>query len=85
MVLLVLESDGACTSLNGHCARKRAVLVLVFEVLDLQRYRPPESCINQWFDKPSCCGCVSKKCELGKHEVVTLLCLCLVQALQHTE
>jgi hypothetical protein len=29
LVLLVLESDGVCTSLNGHCARKRAVLVLV--------------------------------------------------------
>jgi len=28
-VLLVLESDGACTSLNGHCARKIIVLVLV--------------------------------------------------------
>jgi hypothetical protein len=28
-VLLVLESDGACTGLNGHCARKSAVLVLV--------------------------------------------------------
>ena len=29
MVLLVLESDGACTSLNGHCARQTEVLVLV--------------------------------------------------------
>jgi len=29
VVLLVLESDGACTGLNGHCARKCAVLVLV--------------------------------------------------------
>jgi hypothetical protein len=29
MVLLVLESDAACTSLNGHSARKSAVLVLV--------------------------------------------------------
>ena len=28
-VLLVLESNGACTSLNGHCARKSVVLVLV--------------------------------------------------------
>jgi len=28
-VLLVLESDGACTGLNGHCAREPAVLVLV--------------------------------------------------------
>jgi hypothetical protein len=30
VVLLVLESDGACTGLNGHCARKTKVLVLVF-------------------------------------------------------
>ena len=29
MALLVLESDGACTGLNGHCGRKSAVLVLV--------------------------------------------------------
>jgi hypothetical protein len=29
VVVLVLESDGACTGLNGHCARKSAVLVLV--------------------------------------------------------
>jgi len=27
--VLVLESDAACTSLSGHCARKSAVLVLV--------------------------------------------------------
>ena len=36
VVLLVLESDGACTSLNGHSARKtkfpwRAVVLLVLE------------------------------------------------------
>ena len=29
LVVLVLESDGAYTSLNGHSARKSAVLVLV--------------------------------------------------------
>ena len=28
-VLLVLEADVACTSLNDHCARKTEVLVLV--------------------------------------------------------
>ena len=27
--LLVLESDGACTGLSDHCARKIVVLVLV--------------------------------------------------------
>ena len=30
VVLLVLESDGACTGLNGHSGRKIAVLVLVW-------------------------------------------------------
>jgi hypothetical protein len=29
VVLLVLESDGACTGLDGHTARKSAVLVLI--------------------------------------------------------
>jgi hypothetical protein len=29
VVLFVLESDGACTSLNGHCARNSAVLILI--------------------------------------------------------
>jgi hypothetical protein len=29
VVMLPLESDGACTSLNGHSARKSAMLVLV--------------------------------------------------------
>ena len=29
LVLLVLESDVACTGLNGRCARTSAVLVLV--------------------------------------------------------
>jgi len=29
VVLLVLESYGACTSLSGHPARKSAVLVLI--------------------------------------------------------
>ena len=30
MFLLVLENDGACTGLNGHCARESAVLVLLW-------------------------------------------------------
>jgi len=34
-----------------------------------------EGYIKQWCDKPSGCGCVSKKCELGEHEGVTLLYL----------
>ena len=57
-VLLVLESDGACTSLNGHCARKSAVLVLVCwykarcdREQDLWRYWLTEGCIKQWYDQ----------------------------------
>jgi len=30
----------------------------------LWRYRLSEGCIKQWFDKPSGCGCLRKKCEL---------------------
>ena len=69
VVLLVLESDGACTGLNGHCARKCAVLVLVWcyksmgdREQDLWRCCLSEGCIKQWCEKPSGCGCVSKKC-----------------------
>jgi len=29
MVFFVLDSDAACTSLSGHCARKSAFLVLL--------------------------------------------------------
>jgi hypothetical protein len=29
VVLLVVQSDGACSGLNGHCARKTKVLGLV--------------------------------------------------------
>ena len=71
VVLLVLESDGACTSFNGHCARKCIVLVLVWcykargeSEKDLWRYWLHEDCIKQWYDKPSGYGCLSKKCEL---------------------
>jgi len=73
VVLLVLESDGACTGLNGHCARETEVLVLVWcykargdREQDLWRYRLSEGCIKQWCDKPSGCGCLSKKCEQGE-------------------
>jgi len=58
-VLLVLESDGACTGLNGHCARKSIVLVLVCcykargdREQDLWRYWLPEGCIKKWYDQP---------------------------------
>jgi len=82
VVLLVLESDCACTGLNDHCARESAVLVLVWcykargdREQDLWRYCLSEGCIKQWCDKTSGYDCVSKKCELGEHEAVTLLYL----------
>ena len=79
VVLLVLENDGACTSLNGHSPRKTKVLVLVRcnkdREQDLYWYRLPEGCIKQWCEKPSGYGCLSKKCEQGEHEAVTLLYL----------
>ena len=82
VVLLVLESDGACTGLNGHCARKSAVLVVVWcykargdREQELWGYWLPEGCIKQWCDKPSGYGCLSKKCEQGEHGAVTLLYL----------
>jgi len=71
VVLLVLESDGACTSLNLHSARKTEVLVLVCcykdrgdREQDLQRYKPSKGCIKQWCDNSPGYGCHSKKCEL---------------------
>ena len=67
------HSDGACTGLNGHAARESAVLVLLWcykargdSEQDLWRYWLSEGCITQWCDKPSGCGCVSKKCEQGE-------------------
>ena len=72
-VLLVLESDGACTGLNGHCARKSTVLVLVCcykargdREQDLWRYWLPEGCIKQWYDRASGYGCHSNKCLKGE-------------------
>jgi hypothetical protein len=65
VVLLPLESDAACTSSNGHCARKSAVLVLVwcYKVKGdreqvLWRYWLSERCIKQWYDKPTADGCL---------------------------
>jgi len=50
--------------------KKIALLVLVCcyktrgdREQDLWRYRLPEGCIKQGCDKPSGCGCLSKKCE----------------------
>ena len=64
-----LESDGACTGLNGHCVRKIAMLVLVWcykarddREQDLWRYWLSVGCIKQWFDRASSCGWSSNKC-----------------------
>ena len=82
MVLLVLESSGAYTGLNGHCARETEVLSLLWcykawsdREQVLWSYRLSEGSIKQWCDKPSSCGFLSKKCEQGEHEAVTLLYL----------
>ena len=79
-VLLVLERDSACTGLNGRSARKISVLVLVWCYIaigereqDLQRHKPPESCIKKPYDKPSGYGCLSKNVSRGSNEAVTLL------------
>jgi hypothetical protein len=78
LVLLVLESDGACTSLNDHCARKSAVLVLVCcykargdREQYLWRYWLSEGCIKQRYDRVSGYGCESR----WSNEAVTLLYL----------
>ena len=55
---------------------KSALLVLVWcykargdREQDLWRYRLSEGCIKQWYDKPSGCGCLGKKCEQGSNEM----------------
>jgi len=71
VVLLLLESDAACASLNCHSARKHAVFVSVWcckctgdreQILWI--YWSPEGCINKWYDKPKCYGCLCKRCGL---------------------
>jgi len=73
VVLLLLESDAACTGLNGHSAWKSAGLFLEWcyesrgdREQDLWRYWLPEGCITMWHDKPTGYGCLSKKCWLGE-------------------
>jgi hypothetical protein len=73
VVVLVLERDGTCTSLNGYCAKKSAVLVLMccYKVRgdreqDLWRYWLSEGCIKQRYDRASGYGCFSGKCLKGE-------------------
>jgi hypothetical protein len=73
VVVLVLESDGACTSLNDHCARETEVLDLVccykargdWEQ-DLWSYWVSEGCIKQRYDRASDCGCFCSECLKGE-------------------
>ena len=82
VVLLVLESDGACTGLNDHCARK----VQCWFYYDATK---PEVIENRIFEGADClkaalsCGVTSLKVVVvsarsvrrGINEAVTLLCL----------
>jgi len=73
MVLLLLESDAACTCLNGHSAGKSAVLVLeqcYKAVCDGEqvfwRYWLPEPCISKWYGKQKSDDCLCKTFWLGE-------------------
>jgi len=76
MVTLALDSDDACTSLNGHYARKCAVLVLI--------YATKQQVIgNKMCEGTDCSGMTSlqvmvasaKSVGWGSNEGVTLLYL----------
>ena len=71
VVLLLLESDAACTSLNDRCAWKSALLVLVWcrkstgdREQHLWSYWSPEGYFKKCYDKAKCYGCLCKKCGL---------------------
>ena len=71
VVLLLLESDAACTSLNGHCAGKKCIFGFKMMLQSHRwwrtvffRYWRSELCITKWYDMPSGYGCLSKKCWL---------------------
>jgi hypothetical protein len=73
VVLLLLESYAACTSLNCHCARKSPVLVLEWcykAIGDGEQvfwsYGLPELCITKWYDKPKTDDCLFKMFWLGE-------------------
>ena len=82
VVLLLPVSDATCASLNGHSARKSAVLIFEWclkargdSVQDLWRYWWPEDCIKKWYDKPTGHGCSARCMVCRRIETVTLLCL----------
>jgi hypothetical protein len=61
---------------------KNAVLVLVWcfkspghREQSLWRYWQTGGCNKKWYDLPTGCGCLSKKCWLGSNKAVTLLYL----------
>jgi hypothetical protein len=91
VVVLPLESDAACTSLNGHSAWKSALLVLVWcykatgdREQDLWGYWLPEGCIKQCYGKPAGDGCLQ---EVRAGEATKQWHRCILylgQALWHT-
>jgi hypothetical protein len=67
VVILVVDSDAACSGFNGHCAWKSVLLVLVWcctakggREPDLWGYWLPECCIKQCYDKPAGDGCLQE-------------------------
>jgi len=82
VVLLVLESDAACTSLSGHCARTGAVLVLVWcynatgdREQNLWRYRPSEAALCSGMTSLQVMVASAINVGWGRNEGVTLLCI----------
>jgi hypothetical protein len=92
VVLLVLETDGACTSLNGHSGRKIAVLVLVCwykarcdREQDLWRSGLTEGCIKQWYDQVHVLFPQQQVFEGGAMKQWPCCISYLGQAVRHTE
>jgi len=92
VVLRVLESDGACTGLNGHCASKSAVLVLVWcykargdREQDLWRYWLSEVCIKCGVTSLQVVVVLARSVSRGSMKQWPCCILCPVEAHQHTE
>jgi hypothetical protein len=67
-VVVLLESDATCTSLNCHCAGKSAVLIFewCYKIIGdgeqvFWRYWLPELRITKWYDKPKSDDCLCNK------------------------
>jgi len=68
VVLLPVDSDAVCTSLNGHSARKMQYFFMYGarkpHVIE-NNIREGTDCTKQWYNKPTCGGCINKNCGLG--------------------